>query len=138
MSKSRDQIFLCVSSTFASPIEKPAPSVSRRIYREIIRNTVVKCKISGFSPALQMDQFILRISPGNEKTDRRSGRRRIKKWWIWWLCTGTPIAPQNPTFLSIPRSSLTRYDTSSAAFRLLIYGEKVGEKPFHGEEMGNF
>ena len=34
--------------------------------------------------------------------------------------------------------TLARYDTSSAAFRLLIYGEKVGKKTFHGEEMGNF
>ena len=77
-------------------------------------------------------------APETKKTDRRSGRRKIKKWWSWWLCSGTPIAPQNPVFLSIPRSSLARYDTSSAAFRLLIYGEKVGKKPFHGEEMGNF
>ena len=59
-------------------------------------------------------------------------------WWRWRLCSDTPIAPQNPAFLSIPRSRLARYDTSSAAFRLLIYGEKVGKKPFHGEEMGNF
>ena len=61
-----------------------------------------------------------------------------QKWWRWRLCSDTPIAPQNPVFLSIPRSRLARYDTSSAAFRLLIYGEKVGKKPSHGEEMGNF
>lgn len=81
--------------------------------------------------------------PGHEKTARICNLRvlsgfELKKWWSWWLCSGTSIAPQNPTFLSIPRSSLTRYDTSSAAFRLLIYGEKVGKKTFHGEEMGNF
>ena len=83
------------------------------------------------------------IHPQNQprkrkKTDRRSGRRKIKKWWSWRLCSDTPIAPQNPAFLSIPRSRLARYDTSSTAFRLLIYGEKVGKKPFHGEEKGNF
>lgn len=33
-----------------------------------------KCENSGFSPALQMDQFSLKIGPENEKTDRRSGR----------------------------------------------------------------
>ena len=38
-----------------------------------------KCENRGFSPALQMGQFHLKISPKNEKTDRRSGRRRIKK-----------------------------------------------------------
>lgn len=51
-----------------------------------------------------------------------------EEWRRWRLCSGTSIAPQNPAFLSIPRSSLARYDTSSAAFRLLIYGEKVGKK----------
>ena len=38
-----------------------------------------KCENSGFSPVLQMDQFCLKISHKNEKTDRRSGRQRIKK-----------------------------------------------------------
>ena len=38
-----------------------------------------KCENSGFSPALQMAQFSLKISPGNEKADQRSGRRRIFK-----------------------------------------------------------
>ena len=38
-----------------------------------------ECENSGFSPALQMDQFHLKISPKNEKADQRSGRRRIKK-----------------------------------------------------------
>ena len=38
-----------------------------------------KCENSGFSPALQLAQFRLKISPGNEKADRRSGRRRIEK-----------------------------------------------------------
>ena len=51
-----------------------------------------------------------------------------EEWRRWRLCSDTPIAPQNPVFLSIPRSRLARYDTSSAAFRLLIYGEKVGKK----------
>ena len=37
--KSRGRIFLCVSPTFASPIEKPATSALRRICREIIGNT---------------------------------------------------------------------------------------------------
>ena len=37
--KSRGRIFLCVSPTFASPIEKPATSAPRRICREIIGNT---------------------------------------------------------------------------------------------------
>ena len=38
----------------------------------------------GFSLALQMDQIHLKISPKNEKTDRKTDRRRIKKWWSWW------------------------------------------------------
>lgn len=38
-----------------------------------------ECENSGFSPALQMDQFHLKISPKNEKADQRSGRRRIEK-----------------------------------------------------------
>ena len=37
--KARGRIFLCVSPTFASPIEKPATSALRRICREIIENT---------------------------------------------------------------------------------------------------
>ena len=60
----------------------------------------------------------------------------LQKWWSWWLCSGTPIAPQNSVFLSIPRSRLARYDTSSAAFRLLIYGEKVGKNRFTGKKWG--
>ena len=38
-----------------------------------------KCENSGFSPALQKDQFSLKISPENEKTDQKTGRRRIFK-----------------------------------------------------------
>ena len=38
-----------------------------------------KCENSGFSPALQKDQFSLKISPKNEKTDQKTGRRRILK-----------------------------------------------------------
>ena len=38
-----------------------------------------KCENSGFSPALQKDQFSLKISPRNEKTDQKTGRRRILK-----------------------------------------------------------
>ena len=38
-----------------------------------------KYENSGFSPTRQMDQFHLKISPRNEKADRSSGRRRIKK-----------------------------------------------------------
>ncbi len=38
-----------------------------------------KCENSGFSPTLQMAQFSLKISSGNEKADRRSGRRSIFK-----------------------------------------------------------
>ena len=36
-----------------------------------------KCENSGFSPALLMAQFSLKISPRNEKNDRMTGRRRI-------------------------------------------------------------
>ena len=42
--KSRGRIFLCVSPTFASPIEKPATSAPRRICREIIGNTEENAK----------------------------------------------------------------------------------------------
>ena len=38
-----------------------------------------KCENRGFSPALQKDQFRLKISPKNEKTDQKTGRRRILK-----------------------------------------------------------
>ena len=38
------RIVLCVSSTFASPIEKPATSALRRIRREIIGNTEENAK----------------------------------------------------------------------------------------------
>ena len=38
-----------------------------------------KCENSGFSPALQKDQFSLKISPENEKTNQKTGRRRILK-----------------------------------------------------------
>ena len=37
--KSKGRIFLCLSPTFASPIEKPATYVHRRICREIIGTT---------------------------------------------------------------------------------------------------
>ena len=42
--KSRGRIFLCVFPTFASPIEKPATSTHRRIWREIIGNTEENAK----------------------------------------------------------------------------------------------
>ena len=42
--KSRGRIFLCVSPTFASPIEKPATSAPQRICREIIANTKENAK----------------------------------------------------------------------------------------------
>ena len=53
-----------------------------------------KCENSGFSPALQMDQFSLKISPKNKKTDQRSGRRRIEKWSGWWGSNPRLSAPK--------------------------------------------
>ena len=59
-----------------------------------------KCENRGFSPALQMGQFHLKISPKNEKTDRRSGRRRIKKmvgaqgFEPWTFCSQSRRASQ--------------------------------------------
>ena len=43
------------------------------------RNHRGKCENRGFSPAQQMDQFYLKISPENEKNDQKTGRWRILK-----------------------------------------------------------
>ena len=69
-----------VSSTFASPIEKPATSALRRIRREN-RKHRGKRENSGFSPALQKDQFSLKISPKDEKTVGDPVGGEFSKWW---------------------------------------------------------
>ena len=129
---------MCVSPTFASPIEKPTTSTRRRICREIIGNTEGNAKTEDSLRHCKWANSTSKSAPKTKKPTGGPVGGESRKWWSWWLCSDTPIAPQNPAFLSIPRSRLARYDTSSAAFRLLIYGEKVGKKPFHGEEMGNF
>ena len=130
--------FLCVSPTFASPIEKPATSAHRRICREIIENTEGNAKTVDSLRRCNWPNSDSKSAPETKKPTGGPVGGESKKWWSWWLCSGTPIAPQNPVFLSIPRSSLALYSTSSTGFRFPFYGEKTGKIPFSGEEMGNF
>ena len=77
--KSRGRIFLCVSPTFASPIEKPATSALRRKFvgrssktqRGMRKQWILSGAANGPIPPQNQ--------PRNEKTDQRSGRRRIEK-----------------------------------------------------------
>lgn len=69
---------MCVSPTFASPIEKAATSTHRRICREIIGNTEGNAKtVDSFWHCKWTNS--VSNQPQNEKADRRSGRRRIFK-----------------------------------------------------------
>ena len=97
-----------------------------------------ECENRKFSPAGKKHVSPSNLPPETKKPTRGQVGRESRKWWSWWLCSGTPIAPQNPVFLSIPRSSLALYSTSSTGFRFPFYGEKTGKIPFPGEEMGNF
>ncbi len=78
--KSRGRIFLCVSPTFASPIEKPTTSALRRICREIIGNTEGNAKTVD---SLQRCKWTSSASKSAPKTKKPTGGPvggESKKW----------------------------------------------------------
>ena len=70
--KSRGRIFLCVSPTFASPIEKPATSALRRICREIIENT------EGNAKTEDSLQYCKWISSPSKSAPKRKSRPEVR------------------------------------------------------------
>ena len=92
--KSRGRIFLCVSPTFASPIEKPATSAPQRICREIIANTEENAKTVDSLQRCKWTSSASKSAPKTKKTDQRSGRRRIEKWSGWWGSNPRLSAPK--------------------------------------------
>ena len=70
--KSRGRIFLCVSPTFASPIEKPATSAHRRICREIIENT------EGNAKTVDSLRRCKRSSSASKSAPKRKNRPEVR------------------------------------------------------------
>ena len=78
--KSRGRIFLCVSPTFASPIEKPATSTHRRICREIIGNTEENAKTEDSLRRYNWTSSASKSAPKTKKPTRRPVGGEAKKW----------------------------------------------------------
>ena len=78
--KSRGRIFLCVSPTFASPIEKPATSAHRRICREIIENTEGNAKTVDSLRRCKWTNSTSTSAPKTKKPTRGPVGGESKKW----------------------------------------------------------
>ena len=102
------------------------------------RNHRGKCENRGFSPAQQMDQFYLKISPENEKNDQKTGRWRILKMVEVAAVFGhSDCTSKSRVFKHSPLTFGTLWHFFRSFPTSHLWG-KSGEKPFHGEEMGNF
>ncbi len=78
--KSRGRIFLCVSPTFASPIEKPATSALRRICREIIENTEGNAKTVDSLRRCKWTNSTSKSAPKTKKPTRGPVGEEFSKW----------------------------------------------------------
>ena len=78
--KSRGRIFLCVSPTFASPIEKPTTSAPRRICREISGNTEGNAKTMESIRHCKWPSSASKSAPETKKPTRGPGGGESKKW----------------------------------------------------------
>ena len=78
--KSRGRIFLCVSPTFASPIEKPATSTHRRICREIIGNTEGNAKTVDSLRRCKWTNSTSKSAPKTKKPTRDPVGGESRKW----------------------------------------------------------
>lgn len=78
--KSRGRIFLCVSPTFASPIEKPATSTHRRICREIIGNTGGNAKTVDSLRRCKWANSTSKSAPKTKKPTGRPVGGESRKW----------------------------------------------------------
>ena len=78
--KSRGRIFLCVSPTFASPIEKPATSTHRRIWREIIGNTEGNAKTVDSLRRCKWANSTSKSAPKTKKPTRGPVGGEVSKW----------------------------------------------------------
>lgn len=72
--------FLCVSPTFASPIEKPATSTHRRIWREIIGNTEGNAKTVDSLRHCKWANSTSRSAPKTKKPTGGPVGGESKKW----------------------------------------------------------
>ena len=72
--------FLCVSSTFASPIEKPTTSTRRRICREIIGNTEGNAKTEDSLRHCKWANFTSKSAPKTKKPTGGPVGGESKKW----------------------------------------------------------
>ena len=97
--KSRGRIFLCVSPTFASPIEKPATSALRRICREIIGNTEGNAKTVDSLRHCKKTSSDSKSAPKTKKPTRRPVGGEFSKWCRWrrYWTNFSPL-PQNANF----------------------------------------
>ena len=92
--KSRGRIFLCVSPTFASPIEKPATSALRRICREIIENTEGNAKTVDSLRRCKWTNSTSKSAPKTKKPTRGPVGGESKKWSGWRESNSRPLVPQ--------------------------------------------
>ena len=92
--KSRGRIFLCVSPTFASPIEKPATSAPRRICREIIGNTEGNAKTVDSLRHCKRTSSVSKTAPKTKKPTRRPIGGEFSKWCTRRGSNSRPIAPE--------------------------------------------
>ena len=87
--KSRGRIFLCLSPTFASPIEMPATSALRRICREIIGNTEGNAKTVESLRCCKWTNSDSKSPPKTKKTTGGPVGGEFSKWWSILRLFGT-------------------------------------------------
>ncbi len=85
---------MCVSPTFASPIEKPATSAHRRICREIIGNTEENAKTVDSLGRCKWPNSASKSAPETKKPTGGPVGGESKKWSGWWGSNPRLSAPK--------------------------------------------
>ena len=85
---------MCVSPTFASPIEKPTTSTRRRICREIIGNTEGNAKTEDSLRHCKWANSTSKSAPKTKKPTGGPVGGESKKWSGWWGSNPRLSAPK--------------------------------------------
>ena len=114
--KSRGRIFLCVSPTFASPIEKPATSALRRICREIIGNREGNAKTVDSLRHCKKTSSASKSAPKTKKPTRRPVGGEFSKWC---RCGDIEL-----TFLRPPKMRIFQLPQDGVVYHLENFSER--------------
>ena len=110
---------MCVSPTFASPIEKPATSAPRRICREIIGNTKGNAKIVDSLRHCKWPNLASKSAPETKKPTKGPVGGEFSKWSTILELFRTFLSTSKRRIFQIPQDGL--FSLSRKILRLDFY-----------------